>query len=340
MRRAAGEDEFRLLLGCAEERRTAAEHRALQLLHGALHAERAAGVDEHTVAEPKHIGAECAAEHGERGHVDCIRSGETNVVAAQRHIAVKHQRGDGEIPTAAVEGGGIGDRQRTVAGDEQAVKALKAGVLRAAAIHGTVAGNIQAEDATLRGGEVREGAVRRGDGEGVVQLAIPRELTVGAFLLRPATGEIGKRDALIGKLALLNEIGVRSVRQADGEVIARALVGTGGKRKIAVLVRRTGGLSKVEPQAADLGQILGVQPLLDQNLVVRRRQCHGGARRSGRAAGGEQEQQGQEQRGQLFHSGVLQNAFSGRCDPYFISSATRSVYSLGSSSGRPAMSSA
>lgn len=57
-----------------------------------------AGVDEHTVAEPKHIGAERAAEHGERGHVDCIRSGEANVVAAQRHIAVKHQRGDGEIP--------------------------------------------------------------------------------------------------------------------------------------------------------------------------------------------------------------------------------------------------
>ena len=98
MRRAAGEDEFRLLLGRAEERRAAAEHRALQLLHGALHAERAAGVDEHTVAEPKHIGAERAAEHGERGHVDCIRSGEANVVAAQRHIAVKHQRGDGEIP--------------------------------------------------------------------------------------------------------------------------------------------------------------------------------------------------------------------------------------------------
>ena len=91
VRRAAGEDEFRLLLGCAEERRAAAEHRALQLLHGALHAERAAGVDEHTVAEPKHIGAECAAEHGERGHVDRVRSGETNVVAAQRHIAVKHQ---------------------------------------------------------------------------------------------------------------------------------------------------------------------------------------------------------------------------------------------------------
>ena len=98
VRRAAGEDEFRLLLGRAEERRAAAEHRALQLLHGALHAERAAGVDEHTVAEPKHIGAERAAEHGERGHVDCIRSGEANVVAAQRHIAVKHQRGDGEIP--------------------------------------------------------------------------------------------------------------------------------------------------------------------------------------------------------------------------------------------------
>lgn len=105
----------------------------------------------------------------------------------------------------------------------------------------------------------------------MVQLAVPRELTVGALLLRPATGEIGKRDALIGKLALLNEIGVRSVRQADGEVIARALVGTGGKRKLAVLVRRTGGLGKVEPQAADLGQILGAQPLLDQDLVVRRR---------------------------------------------------------------------
>ena len=107
MRRAAGEDEFRLLLCRAEERRTAAEHRALQLLHGALHAERAAGVDEHTVAEPKHIGAERAAEHGERGHVDCIRSGEANVVAAQGHIAVKHQRGNGEVPTAAVEGCGI-----------------------------------------------------------------------------------------------------------------------------------------------------------------------------------------------------------------------------------------
>ena len=107
VRRAAGEDEFRLLFGCAEERRTAAEHRALQLLHGALHAERAAGVDQRAVIEPEHIGAERAAEQGERGHVDCIRSGETNVVAAQRHIAVKHQRGNGEIPAAAVEGGGI-----------------------------------------------------------------------------------------------------------------------------------------------------------------------------------------------------------------------------------------
>ena len=107
VRRAAGEDEFRLLLCRAEERRTAAEHRALQLLHGALHAERAAGVDQRAVIEPKHIGAERAAEHGERGHVDRVRSGEANVVAAQRHIAVKHQRGDGEIPAAAVEGGGI-----------------------------------------------------------------------------------------------------------------------------------------------------------------------------------------------------------------------------------------
>ena len=209
-------------------------------------------------------------------------------MSSQRRVT--SQRGDGEIPAAAVEGCGIGDRQRTVAGDEQAVKALEAGVLRAAAIHGTVAGNIQAEDAAVRRGEAREGAVRRGDGEGVVQLAIPRELTVGALLLRPATGEIGKRDTLIGKLPLLNEIGVRSVRQADGEVIARALVGTGGKRKLAVLVRRTGGLGEVEPQAADLGQILGAQPLLDQDLVVRRRQRHGVVRHSGCAAGGEQEQ--------------------------------------------------
>ena len=61
----------------------------------------------------------------------------------------------------------------------------------------------------------------------MVQLAVPRELTVGALLLRAAAGKVGECDALIGKLALLNEIGVRSVRQADGEVIARALVGTG-----------------------------------------------------------------------------------------------------------------
>lgn len=136
----------------------------------------------------------------------------------------------------------------------------------------------------------------------MVQLAVPRELTVGALLLRPATGEIGKRDALIGKLALLNEIGVRSVRQADGEVIARALVGTGGKRKLAVLVRRTGGLGKVEPQAVS---------------------------RSSRD---------RSSADSFFIAASSKMRFRG--DPYFISSATRSVYSLGSSSGRPAMRSA
>ena len=174
----------------------------------------------------------------------------------------------GRSPTAAVDGGVIADGQRTVAGDEQAVKALEAGVLRAAAVHGAVAGDVQTEDAAVRRGEVREGAVCCGDGEGVVQLAVPRELTVGALLLRPATGEIGKRDALIGKLALLNEIGVAAVRQTDGEVVARAITGALSKRELAVLFRCAGGLGNVEPHAARLGQFFGAERGLGGERII------------------------------------------------------------------------
>ena len=148
----------------------------------------------------------------------------------------------------------------------------------------------------------------------MVQLAVPREPAVGALLLRAAAGKVGECDAFLGGLALLNEIGVRSVRQADGEVIARALVGTGGKRKLAVLVRRTGCLGKVEPQAADLGQIPGVPQAVSRSSRDR------------------------SSADSFFIAASSKMRFRG--DPYFISSATRSVYSLGSSSGRPAMRSA
>lgn len=172
----------------------------------------------------------------------------------------------------------------------------------------------------------------------MVQLAVPRELTVGALLLRPAAGEIGKRDALIGKLALLNEIGVRSARQADGEVIARALVGTGGKRKLAVLVRRTGGLGKVEPQAADLGQILGVQPSSTRISSFGVGSVTASPGVAGVPQAVSRSSRDRSSADSFFIAASSKMRFRG--DPYFISSATRSVYSLGSSSGRPAMSSA
>ena len=164
----------------------------------------------------------------------------------------------------------------------------------------------------------------------MVQLAVPRELTVGALLLRPATGEIGKRDALIGKLALLNEIGVRSVRQADGEVIARALVGTGASGSLLLLSaapevsarsnhrRQTSGRSSAcSPSPTNISSF-GVGSVTASPGVAGVPQAVSRSSRDRSSADS------------FFIAASSKTDFRG--GPYFISSATRSVYSLGSSS--------
>ena len=93
----------------------------------------------------------------------------------------------------------------------------------------------------------------------MVQLAVPRELTVGVLLLRAAAGKVGECDAFLGGLALQNEVGVAAVRQTDGEVVARAITGALSKRELAVLFRCAGGLGNVEPHAARLGQFFGAE---------------------------------------------------------------------------------
>ena len=281
---------------------------------------RAARVDQFAAVEIQPLGGKRAAGEHERGGVAVRR--EQNVLAAQRDRPVQHQRGDWKRSTAAAQATCVGDGQRALSGDEYAVKALQAGVFRATAVERAVSGDIEPQDAALGCAQIRNGAVLGFDGAGVISFAVPENLIVGAHALRSAVRELRELHAFSKGVVLAYKIRVAAIRKAHGDDAARSVTGAFGARIETALFWCTGRFRRVEPDAADLGQVLGAQPGLHQHFPFRSGQGRGVVRLPRTGAAGEQKQQREQECGRLFHGGVLQIR---KMWGYFISSATRSV---------------
>ena len=142
------------------------------------------------------------------------------------------------------------------------------------------------------GAQVGKPAILGGDGAGVVQLAVPDHPSAGAEALGLAVRQLRELHALGKRLALAHHVHLRAVRQAGGNTaLGRALRRPSRSGKPAVFLRRTGGLSDVEPPPTALGQIIRPQ-LIGVGILFP-------------AAGHQQQNDRNQKRGELFHGRIL-----------------------------------
>ena len=172
IRLAAREDEGHLVVARPVEQEYAvpARHRDGIERRDAPRGHDAARDQHIAVAPAQQIGAQRLIQDGNRQPAALVRLRE-EILTADVHIPVHDHRRDRQHSAAALESHRVFKPQRTFAGDQHAVKALKAGIILAAAVDIAVAGDI------------RHHPVRHVDRQRVIRLACPAQLPGGTLLL-------------------------------------------------------------------------------------------------------------------------------------------------------------
>ena len=257
IRLAAREDEGHLVVARPVEQEYAspARHRDGIERRDAPRGHHAARNQQIPVSPAQQIGAQRPVQDGDRQPAALVRLRE-EILAADVHIPVHDHRRNRQHSAAALESRRVFKPQRTFAGDQHAVKALKAAVIRAAAVDIAVAGDIQPQHAAERRRHIRHHPVRHVDRQRVIRLACPAQLP-GGTLLPHCVREALEEVALLRPVE--RKIVIGSVRFPDGVTLVKADAVVRPRRKRHVKSEafgRAAGLPRVVPEHARLRQRL------------------------------------------------------------------------------------